>query len=260
MEEPRSGGRTRIHLFEFALPPSRIWTGVAVGVVVAAASFALTVMVKQHVAQNAPPTSRRADLIDRILAAEAEQRQLSGQIARMRERIAALERGSAQGNEELERLNRELEEVRFLAGLTEAVGPGVEIVLEDAVERPAEGAPQDYLVHDYDLREIVNGLLASGAEGIAINGERVTAVSAIRCVGPTILVNARRIASPFRILAVGDPDELERGVAEDGPSAELFTRVFPTYGIRWRITTAERVELPRYQRELTLDAAKVVGR
>ncbi len=72
------------------------------------------------------------------------------------------------------------------------------------------------IVHDYDLQLVVNELTASGAEAIAINGQRVISRTAIRCVGPTIMVNNVPIVPPFEILAVGDPGTLAGGLLLGG--------------------------------------------
>ena len=48
--------------------------------------------------------------------------------------------------------------------------------------------PNLYIIHDDDLLRVINELRAAGAEGIAINGERIVAMSEIRCAGPTLSV------------------------------------------------------------------------
>ena len=45
-----------------------------------------------------------------------------------------------------------------------------------------------YIIHDDDLLRVINELRAAGAEAIAINGERIVAMSEIRCAGPTLSV------------------------------------------------------------------------
>jgi uncharacterized protein YlxW (UPF0749 family) len=251
-------GKRMLRAVRFSLGSREVASMIAIAFVIAAASFAGTVLVKQRVGLMAAPTGRRGELIDRITAAEAENRTLVKEIESLRERIQALEKASASGNSQLEKLNAEVRTLRFVAGLVPAYGPGIVLTLRDAQSPPNEENPQNYIVHDYDLREIVNGLMAAGAEGVAINGERISNVTSIRCVGPTILVNARRIASPFRIVAVGDPDALSDGLTRTGPASHLFAEVFPLYGIQFSVQKKARVELPRYQRELRLDYAKVV--
>lgn len=82
------------------------------------------------------------------------------------------------------------------------------ITLNDSLAA-ANDSPELYIVHDDDIRLLVNELRAGGAEAIAINGERITATSEIRCVGPTILVNLNRLTPPYVVDCVGDRDQLQ---------------------------------------------------
>ena len=66
-----------------------------------------------------------------------------------------------------------------------------------------------YIIHDDDLLRVINELRAAGAEAIAINGERIVAMSEIRCAGPTLSVNNNRSAPPYEIKAIGNPNNLE---------------------------------------------------
>ena len=68
--------------------------------------------------------------------------------------------------------------------------------------------PQSYLIHDRDIRDVVNELRAAGAEAVTVNGQRITVSSSIRCAGPIVLINQDEMATPFIIQAIGDPDKL----------------------------------------------------
>ena len=65
-------------------------------------------------------------------------------------------------------------------------------------------------VRDRDLQRVINGLWESGAEAISINGQRLTALSAIRAAGDAILVDNRPLVPPYTVLAVGDGERLSR--------------------------------------------------
>ena len=52
----------------------------------------------------------------------------------------------------------------------------------------------------------MNGLWSVGAEAIAVNGQRLTAQSAIRSAAGAILVNYRPLKPPYRVEAIGPPD------------------------------------------------------
>lgn len=77
-------------------------------------------------------------------------------------------------------------------GLAEVTGPGVKLVLEDASgtgaggnvdPRAGQGFSNSGRLRDRDLQLVVNGLWESGAEAVSINGQRLTALSAIRAAG-----------------------------------------------------------------------------
>jgi uncharacterized protein YlxW (UPF0749 family) len=101
----------------------------------------------------------------------------------------------------------EWEYVKLKTGLSDVTGPGVVIKLDDAVARKGVD-PQMLIIHDQDIREILNELKKAGAQAISINGERIVAMSEQVCAGPTILINRNRYSVPYVINAIGDPDLL----------------------------------------------------
>ncbi len=67
--------------------------------------------------------------------------------------------------------------------------------------RVGDGRPisDDGRVRDVDVQTVVNGLWAAGAEGIAVNGQRLTSLSTIRHAGDAIVVDLRQLARPYTI-------------------------------------------------------------
>ena len=45
-----------------------------------------------------------------------------------------------------------------------------------------------FIIHEYELRDIVNLLWMAGSDAIAINDERLVSNSSIYCVGSTVMV------------------------------------------------------------------------
>ncbi len=139
---------------------------------------------------------------------------------------------------------RKLTAVEAQAGLTAMRGPGLEITLRDSSAPAQPGQPTAlYLVHDVDVLRTVNQLLTGGAEAIAINGQRLTAISQIRCAGPTISVNDVRTITPIHILAIGNPSKLAAAVKDPSGIYPLLT----AYGIGFAVQTEKSVSIPPFQ-------------
>jgi len=129
--------------------------------------------------------------------------------------ITNLETKLSKGNGATSLLSKTLQETRFSAGLTDALGPGIQIVLADSQKTQivgVDGMKQSILIHDSDINSVVNELKACGAEAIAVNGQRIVASTSIRCVGPVIHVNGVPAAPPYIIQAIGDQDALMGGM------------------------------------------------
>ncbi|MCK9893917.1 DUF881 domain-containing protein [Frankia sp. AgB32] len=79
---------------------------------------------------------------------------------------------------------------------------------------PALSAPAGGRIQDHDLADLVNVLWIAGAEAVAVNGVRLTALSAIRSAGDVVLVGFVAVLAPYVIEAVGDPAALARHTDE----------------------------------------------
>lgn len=133
------------------------------------------------------------------------------EIKKKNDYITELESKVSKGTSAASMLNEELQKLRFFAGVTDAVGPGVQVTLVDSVRAPV--APVDQfqqknLIHDVDIANVVNELKAAGAEAIAVNGQRVVSSTAVRCVGPVVHVNGVPAAPPYVVTAIGDINTL----------------------------------------------------
>lgn len=140
--------------------------------------------------------------------------------------------------EEIDALRVSLHEVKVDSGMAEMSGPGVVIKFYDA----HNGFEASDIIHDSDVRDMVNELFAAGAKGVAVGGQRLIATSPIRCVGPVIRVNQKEIsANPVIIEAVGDPEVLSSGLDIIRFSLE-FHRNF-----RIEIEEKDNIVLPPYR-------------
>ncbi|HHV98501.1 MAG TPA: DUF881 domain-containing protein [Clostridiaceae bacterium] len=138
-------------------------------------------------------------------------------------------------------LRREWDGVMLKAGLTDVKGKGVIIQLDDAKYREIEEKSW-LLVHDQDVKIILNDLKKAGAQAISINGERITPVSEQVCAGPTILVNQNRYSVPYIINAIGDPDVLYESLIN---SERVI--LLKEYGIKVEIKKSDEVVVPKFK-------------
>lgn len=138
---------------------------------------------------------------------------------------------------ELYSLKTRLETIASLAGFAPLEGEGITIKIYDAKKREGESS----IIHDSDLRDVVNELFAAGALGVQIGNERVVTHTSIRCVGPIILVNHRPVpVDPVVVRAVGDPEVLISAL-------KLIEKSLGLFGIKIEVTKEERIRLVGYR-------------
>ena len=109
--------------------------------------------------------------------------------------------------------------------------------------RVIDSSSSDGRVFDRDLQTIVNGLWAAGAEAVAVNGQRLTALSAIRSAGEAILVDYRPLVPPYRVEAIGDPDDLQTSFAASTAGAYLQS-LQDNFGVSASIEAKSSLTLP----------------
>lgn len=170
---------------------------------------------------------------------------LSSKIEELRGQISAYQ--TAKEDEEIDYeafLISEIEMTKMVAGLTKVEGPGVVIIVTDGTRELIEDEnPNNILVHDIDIRAMVDDLRNAGAEAIAINGQRVIFnKSNIICAGPTIKINDQVFAPPYVIEAIGDRKFLESAINAPGS----FSESLRSWGVFVEVNTSISVTIPAY--------------
>lgn len=101
-------------------------------------------------------------------------------------------------------------------GKVKVAGKGIDVTLEDGAYDPKKENVNSYIVHDHHVFKVINELYVSGAQAIAINGQRINHNSYIICNGPVITVDGVPFPEPFKISAIGDPDVLASALSITG--------------------------------------------
>lgn len=152
-------------------------------------------------------------------------------------------------------LKEQLINYEMLAGKADIKGKGIIVTLKDNVEggkNTVDRVALLSLVHDADIRSIVNELSSAGAEAISVNDERLVATTEIKADGSVILINNSRLTSPFIIKAIGDPDILERTVKKKDGAAEQLQ----AFGLLAAVEKPETLTIPMYKGELQMKYAQ----
>ncbi len=135
----------------------------------------------------------------------------------------------------------EWEKIKISTGLVDVKGPGITIKLDDAPARLPDTPVNWLIIHDQDIKVILNELKKAGAQAIAINGERVVPMSEQVCAGPTILINDNRHSVPYFIEAIGDPDVLYDSISTSSRIAEMTE-----FKIRVEINKSKELRLAKF--------------
>jgi uncharacterized protein YlxW (UPF0749 family) len=191
---------------------------VVVGLVALATGFLVASQLKAELLST--PSSRLARyqaLVRSVQDLEQTNEALRGQIASLRADITALEAEAAQRSATTRDLQAQVAELRAHAGLTAMHGPGVEVDLVNGIPGPDTSGQPGYLVNYQDVQDTVNLLFAQGAEGIAVNGRRITPLSSFSgSAGAVVVDQGPPLLAPIHILAIGDRNQMVEAL--DNPS------------------------------------------
>ena len=152
---------------------------------------------------------------------------------------------STQNNSELSELESSIQEANKATGLTEVVGNGLVITLNDNQKISASsylGDPNELLVHYTDVIRVVNELKNAGAQAISVNDQRIISTSSIECVGTVITVNGEKIGMPITIKAIGLQERLINVDRQNGYLMLLREK----YGIVADVKKEENITIPKY--------------
>ncbi|MCI8352111.1 MAG: DUF881 domain-containing protein [Clostridia bacterium] len=114
---------------------------------------------------------------------------------------------------------KRLKELNTYLGLTDVTGSGVIITVKDNMN--SKFVTSSDLVHDGDLRAIINEIKNIGADAISINGQRIVPSTVISCAGAIVQINGESIGAPFVIEAIGN-EGLESNLLRPGSFIDKY--------------------------------------
>jgi uncharacterized protein YlxW (UPF0749 family) len=227
------------------LPFSRLQLVLTAVLLAAGFLLAWQLRIENLVRRELHISSQRLEELAFLLEEQARHRErLEAEIADLRRQRAAYEDATARDHGALLEVRRQLRALRVQAGLEAVAGPGVVVEMRDS-PRPLQPGddPNLTIIHYTDIHAVVAALWAAGAEAVAVNGERIVATTGLSCVGTTILCNAKRIAPPYVVTAIGDPERAYQALTGSGSPIRLLRAFdFPV-----QITRSRRLVVPAYR-------------
>jgi uncharacterized protein YlxW (UPF0749 family) len=220
--------------------------GFGVGLVFAAAAVT---------ADRAGPSGGGTTLQDLVTADRAAVGSAHDQAAALRQAIAT--ETASPGAADLARARADLDALRGPAGLTAVHGPAVTVTLDDTPRERRSGpwprgvrtpGPDDLVVHQQDVQAVVNALWSGGAEAVTIMNQRVTALTAVQCVGNTLRLHGDVYSPPFTISAIGDVTRMRRALDGD-PGVDLYRQYVAAYQLGYRVDAVADAVFPAYAQE-----------
>lgn len=232
-------------------PPRQSMAMIGIGLLLV--GFVLATAYRETERREPGTTQAREQLLDDVRDHRAASDDLADEVNQLdaevrRERDAALSRTN-----EGTALGRQVRALEQQAGLVAVHGPGLTVTMADAEatttvdpvtgEKETTPADENGRVLDRDLQRVVNALWASGAEAIAINGQRLAPTTAIRTAGGAILVDLYPLTSPYTIEAIGSETELLTAFTET-PTASTFRTYSQLYGMTFDTASSSELRLP----------------
>lgn len=220
---------------------------------VAGFGFAVSARSARGTDLRAPGT---ANLVDLVRQAERVARAENARLLALQAEVNARTAAAARSNDAVAAAERATAPLRAPFGLTAVSGPGIVVVLDDAPSSAATaGVDQNQLlVHQSDLQSVVNALWAGGAEAMSIAGQRLVPTSAVRCVGPTLLLNGEVYSPPYRVEAIGPAGAMNKALSASSGVSE-FVQAAEYYGLGYTVGTQSNLHLPPYRGSLGLSYA-----
>lgn len=203
---------------------------------------------------------RKKELIEVVKEQEKERDDLKEKLNTLNNSISKFEKKAAAEEGVLVSFTNKLNSLKSAAGFLPLKGPGVEVTLSDSALIPPGKDPTNYIIHDYDLRVVVNALWAGGADAISINNQRLISTSSIRCAGNTILVNYTRLASPYRIRAIGNSRRLTESLNHNNEAKPLLKGYAKALGLIIDIKETLDLRLPPYKGRIGIEYARVTNK
>ena len=228
------------------MPPRRLAGYGLVALTALAFGFLVAAQLRAQLLTPTNAVARSQALVRTVSDLERQNQDYRAQIAALRGANDALEMDAARRSEATRKLRSQVDDLRQRAGLTPLHGPGVSVDVVSGRPGAAAQPESPWLVGFQDVQDVVQLLYEGGAEGVAVNGRRITPASSFAGAGMAVVIDqGPPVTSPFHVVAVGDRNQMEQLLSDPSRLGDLRNRQ-RQYGIRLAWAGSPDEALPAY--------------
>jgi uncharacterized protein YlxW (UPF0749 family) len=214
--------------------------------------FLVAGQVRAQLLTPSNQVARYQALVRSVQDLEATNAELRRQITALRTQIDALETEAAGRSASTQGLQNQVADLRSHAGLTAVHGPGVEVDLANGVPGPDTAGQSRHLVNFQDVQDVVNLLFTQGAEAVAVNGRRITPLTAFSgSAGQVVVDQGPHLSSPFKVLAVGDRNRMAAALDDASVLPDIRARQVQ-FRLHLTFVGSPDIALPAYDSSLRI--------
>lgn len=214
--------------------------------------FLLAAQLRAQLLTPSNTLARNQALVRTVQDLDRQNSDYRVQIASARGDVGSLEAQAAARSDAARRAQQQVAGLREQTGLTALHGPGVAVTLANG-RAGATPAPRAWTINFQDIQDVVQVLYAGGAEGVAVNGRRLTPASYFAGSGTEVVIDqGPPLSSPFRVVAVGNRAQMEQLLSDASYLGDLRNRQ-RLYGLQLTWSGSPEQTLPAY--DAALDVA-----
>jgi len=195
---------------------SKSCIGVAIVCIVLVAAITLQVRTMKMEGSIVSIDYANRGLRDNLLEWKEKAERAEKDLERSISELERVRQASSNNNNDSSEKQEQLKKYNKLLGLTDVTGTGITITVSDSNTESVSLDLSSLIIHDSDLRGLVNELANAGAEAISINNERIVNSTCITCAGNVIQINGNKVGSPFVIKAIGNQESLYGAITRAG--------------------------------------------
>jgi uncharacterized protein YlxW (UPF0749 family) len=231
--------------------PRQLASIAVLAVVAMATGFVLAGQLKVRLLTPSNQVARYQALVLSVQELEATNSDSRREIAALRGEIDSLEADAAARSAATQSLRGQVDDLRSHAGLVAMHGPGVEVDLRNG-DASSAATGTAYLVNFEDVQDVVNLLFAQGAEGVAVNGRRITPLTAFSgSAGEVVIDQGPPLASPLKVVAVGDRNRMVAALDDGSALASIRAREVE-FNLHLTFFGSPDLSLPAYDSSLQI--------